>query len=92
MVQKKIIKPSIVAKTEDGSPVAEIFSLKVEGDKLVIDCKVLDSTRMDVVITVDAIVEGWPVVSGNRGAIIGFGKKIPKAVRLWKKGKKATES
>jgi hypothetical protein len=92
MAQKKVKEPSIAARTEDGSPVAEIFSLKVEGDKLVMDCKVLESARMNVVITVDAIVEGWPVVSGNRGAIIGFGKKIPKAVRRWKKGMKSAES
>lgn len=90
MAHKRVKKPSIVAKTIDGSPVVEIFSLKTEGDKLIMDCKALDSMRMDVVITADDIAAGWPVVSENKSAIFSFGKKIPKAVRRWKKEKKKT--
>lgn len=85
MAGKPNKKPSIVAKTEDGSPVVEVFGMKLEGDKLVMDCKALGSMRMDVVISAEDIAAGWPVVKENRSTIMSFGKKIPKAIRNWKK-------
>lgn len=85
-------KPSIVARTEDGSPVVEVFGLKFDGEKLIMDCKALGSMRMDVVIGPEDIAAGWPVVKENMGPIMAFGKRVPKAVRKWKKEQKKETS
>lgn len=88
MARKPKKKPSIVARTEDGSPVVEVFGIRFEGQKLVMDCKALDSMRMDVVVGAEDIAAGWPVIKESRSAIMAFGKRLPKAVRMWKKGQK----
>ena len=46
----KLVKPSIMARTEDGSPVVEVFAFEYKDGKLVMDCKALGSMRMDVMI------------------------------------------
>lgn len=46
----KLVKPSIMARTEDGSPVVEVFAFEYKDGKLVMDCKALGSMRMDVII------------------------------------------
>ena len=45
----KLVKPSIMARAEDGSPVVvEVFAFEFKDGKLVMDCKALGSMRMDV--------------------------------------------
>lgn len=92
MAGKPVKKPSIIATTEDGSPVVEVFTMKAEGDKLIMDCKALDSMRMNVVISAADIAAGWPVVKESRSSIMSFGKQVPKAVRQWKKKQKKEAS
>ena len=88
MAGKPKKKPSIMARTEDGSPVVEVFGMKFEGGKLIMDCKALDSMRMDVVVSAEDVAAGWPVIKASRSAIMAFGKRVPKAVRAWKKEQK----
>lgn len=88
MAGKPPKKPSITARTVDGSPVVEVFAMKYENGKLVMDCKALDSMRMDVVIAPEDIGMGWPVIMQSKSAIIAFGKRVPKAIRAWKKEQK----
>jgi hypothetical protein len=85
MAKKAKKRPSILACTEDGSPVVEIFSMQADGDKLIMDCKALGSMRMNVVIKTSDVAKGWPVVKESRSAIIKFARQIPKAIRQWKK-------
>ena len=53
----------------NGEVVAAFYSVKREGDKLVIDTKALDVMRMDVVVTPAQVLKslmmvfGWPVIS-----------------------------
>ncbi len=88
MAGKPKKKPSIVARTEDGSPVVEIFGMEFDGEKLIMDCKALGSMRMDVVIGAEDVALGWPVVKASMSSLMAFGKRIPKAVRKWKKEQK----
>lgn len=88
MVRKAVKRPSILAKTEDGSPMVEVFSMRTEGDRLIMDCKALDSMRMDVVVTTEDIAKGMPVVKESKAAIIAFAKQIPAAIRKQKKAEK----
>ena len=46
--------------------------LKAPGEdgKLILDAKALDSMRMNVLLTPEAIANGWPVVMANKKAII----------------------
>lgn len=92
MAGKPKKKPSITARTEDGSPVVEVFSMKFEDGKLIMDCKALGSMRMDVVVAPEDVAAGWPVIKESRSAIMAFGKRVPKAVRNWKKAQKEAPS
>lgn len=92
MAGKPKKKPSIMARTEDGSPVVEVFGMKFEDGKLIMDCKALDSMRMDVVVSAEDVAAGWPVIKESRSAIMAFGKRVPKAVRNWKKAQKSEQS
>ena len=87
---KKKAKPCISAKLEDGSPVVEVykFDYDEEQTRLVMDCKALGSMRMDVIITPEDIAKGWCVVKENKKAIFAFAKKLPKAIRAFKKEQK----
>lgn len=82
-------KPSLMMQTEDGSPMVEIYKMKFEDGKLVLDAKALDSMRMNVLLTPEAIAKGWPVVMENKSAIIAFAKRIPAALRAEKRAAKA---
>ena len=92
MAGKPKKKPSISARTEDGSPVVEVYSMRFEDGKLIMDCKALGSMRMDVVVAPEDVAEGWPVIKESRSAIMAFGKRVPKALRIWKKAQKETPS
>lgn len=89
---KKVAKPSIVAKMEDGSPMVEIFKIE-QNDKgeLVMDCKALGSMRMDVIVSADSVAAGWPVIKASMGSIMSFAKQIPGALKRAKKAKEAEE-
>lgn len=76
-------KKSLIARTEDGSPVVEVFGMETEGDKLIMDCKALDSMRMDVVVSIEDVARGLPVV--NKKAVLAFAKQLPGALRAQKK-------
>lgn len=85
----KIKRDSIVARTEDGNPMVEVYSMRNEGGNLIMDCKVLDSMRMNVAVGPGDIARGWPVIKKDRKAIMAFAKKIPAALRKEKKARKA---
>ena len=63
----KLVKPSIMARTEDGSPVVEVFAFEYKDGKLVMDCKALGSMRMDVIIAPEDLAKGWSIVKKDRG-------------------------
>lgn len=92
MAGKPKKKPSIVARTEDGSPVVEVFAMTFDGGKLIMDCKALGSMRMDVVVGPEDIAAGWPVIKESKSAVMAFGKRVPKAIRKWKKEQKKAAS
>jgi hypothetical protein len=41
---------SIKLYTQDNTEVLQVYSMRREGDRLVMDCKVLDAMRMDVML------------------------------------------
>lgn len=53
----------------NGEVVAALYSVKREGDKLVIDTKALDVMRMDMIVTPAQVLKSlkmvfcWPVIS-----------------------------
>lgn len=59
----------ISAYTTEGEPIVTFYSAKREGERLVVDVKVLDSMKMDIVFTVKEVfgalklVLSWPVIS-----------------------------
>ncbi|MEG2262221.1 MAG: hypothetical protein RR955_04200 [Raoultibacter sp.] len=85
----KVKRDSIIARTEDGSPMVEVYSMKTEGETLIMDCKALDSMRMNVIINPEDIAKGWPIIKKDHKAIMAFAKKIPAALRKEKKAHKA---
>ena len=88
----KLVKPSIMARTEDGSPVVEVFELEYKEGKLVMDCKALGSMRMDVIIAPEDLAKGWSIIKKDRGALMQFAKRLPKALRAQKKKSGQSES
>lgn len=76
-------KISLIARTDDGSPVVEVFGMETHGDQLIMDCKALDSMRMDVVVSIEDVARGLGVV--DKKAIIAFAKQLPAALRAHKK-------
>lgn len=62
-------KEFISLSDRNGEVVAAFYSVKREGDKLVMDTKALDVMRMDVIITPSEVwkilkmVFSWPVIS-----------------------------
>ena len=63
------MKKGMTIYTEDGSIAAVFYSVKREGDKLVVDAKALDAMRMDMVFTLGEVWHGlrlalsWAVLS-----------------------------
>jgi len=48
--------------TKDGDAIVEIYSIKRDGEKLVMDAKVLDAMRMDIILTLDEIFSGMKIM------------------------------
>ena len=48
------------------------------------DCKALGSMRMDVIIAPEDLAKGWSIVKKDRGALMQFAKRLPKALRAQK--------
>lgn len=63
------MKNGVKAYTREGDAIVTFYSAKREGDKLVADAMVLDSMRMDVVLTLKEVlgivkmVLSWGVIS-----------------------------
>ena len=57
-------QPSLMMLTETGSPMVEIFKMNFENGNLILDAKALDSMRMNVLVTPEAIAtvgrSSWP--------------------------------
>lgn len=83
--------PSLKMLTETGSPMVEIFKMTYEDGKLILDAKALDSMRMNVLVTPEAIAEGWPVIMSNKKAVMAFAKQIPKALKARKRQAKSAD-
>ena len=58
------MKPGVKAYSEDGNVVAEFYSVKREGDKLLIDSKALGVMRMDMVIPLTEVLRCFKVLVG----------------------------
>ena len=85
-------QPSLMMLTEDGSPMVEIFKMEYEDGKLILDAKALDSMRMNVLLTPEAIANGWPVVMANKKAIIAFANTRSRVAALRARKKQAKET
>jgi len=48
---------SLKIYTQDGNEVLKVYSITREKDNLIMDCKVLDAMRMDVMITPDEVLD-----------------------------------
>ncbi len=65
MAQKAFkMKTSVKAYSEDGNVIAEFYSVKRDGDKLVIDSRALGVMRMDMVLPLEEILRGIRVLLG----------------------------
>lgn len=77
---------SLKMLTEDGSPMVEVFKISLgDNGDLILDCKALDSMRMNILVSPEAIAEGWPVIMAGKKEIFSFAKRIPKALKEKKK-------
>lgn len=47
---------------KDGNAIVEIYSIKRDGEKLVMDAKVLDAMRMDMILTLDEVFSGLKIM------------------------------
>jgi hypothetical protein len=56
MSQPALLK-SLKIYTQDGNEVLKVYSITREKDNLIMDCKVLDAMRMDVMVTPDEIFD-----------------------------------
>jgi len=56
------MKPGVKAYSDDGNVVAEFYSVKREGDKLVIDSKALGVMRMDMTVPLDEVLRCFKVL------------------------------
>jgi len=56
------MKTSVKAYSEDGNVIAEFYSVKRDGDKLVIDSRALGVMRMDMVLPLEEILRGIRVL------------------------------
>jgi hypothetical protein len=58
MSQPTLLK-SLKIYTQDGNEVLKVYSITREKDNLIMDCKVLDAMRMDVMVTPDEVFENF---------------------------------
>jgi len=57
-------KPGVKAYADDGNVVAEFYSVKREGDKLLIDSKALGVMRMDMILPLSEVLRAFKVLVG----------------------------
>jgi hypothetical protein len=63
------MKRGVKLYTKDGNVGAEVYSVERDGNKLIMDVKVLDAMRMDMILTLDGflysfkIILSWGIVS-----------------------------
>jgi hypothetical protein len=48
--------------TQDGNAAVEFYSIKRDGDKLIMDVKILDAMRMDMTLPLDSFLNGLRIV------------------------------
>ena len=56
------MKTSVKAYSEDGNVIAEFYSVRRDGDKLVIDSKALGVMRMDMVLPLEEILRSFSIL------------------------------
>ena len=78
----KLVKPSIMARTEDGSPVVEVFAFEYKDGKLVMDCKALGSMRMDVIIAPEDLAKGWSIIKKAPPQSVACSEEKERSVRV----------
>lgn len=54
---------SLKIYTQDGNEVLKVYSITREKDNLIMDCKVLDAMRMDVMVTPDEVFENFNMLA-----------------------------
>lgn len=47
---------------KDGDAIVEIYSIRRDGEKLIMDAKVLGAIRMDMILTLDEIFNGLKIM------------------------------
>jgi len=63
------VNKGIKVYTQDGNAAVEFYSIERDGDKLIMDVKILDSMRMDMIFPLDSflnslrIVFSWSLIS-----------------------------
>ena len=63
------MKGGVKVLNEDGEVIAVFYSVRREGDKLIVDGKALDVMRMDMILSLEEIAKGarmalcWSVIS-----------------------------
>jgi len=63
------VNKGIKVYTQDGNAAVEFYSIERDGDKLIMDVKILDSMRMDMTFPLDSflnsliIVFSWSLIS-----------------------------
>lgn len=58
------MKPGVKAYSDDGNVVAEFYSVKREGEKLLIDSKALGVMRMDMILPLSEVLRCFKVLVG----------------------------
>ena len=58
------MKKGVKAYSEDGNEVAEFYTVKREGDKLIIDSKALGVMRMDMILPLEEVLGSFKVLLG----------------------------
>lgn len=59
----------MIIYTDDGSIATSMYSVRREGNKLIVDGKALGTMQMDMIFTLDEVLNGlklaltWPVIS-----------------------------
>ena len=58
------MKKSVKAYSEDGNEVAEFYSIRRKGDKLIVDSKALGVMRMDMILPLEEVLRSFRVLLG----------------------------
>lgn len=73
MSQQSTLK-TLKIYTQDGNEVLKVYSITRDSDNMIMDCKVLDAMRMDVVITPDEVFTNFGMLMK---AIIPYAFLLP---------------